>query len=30
MGLGVKGFNTSYHNEETVLFSIDPYYSNVN
>ena len=27
----VKGFNVSYqNNEETVLFTIDPYYSDLN
>ena len=26
----VKGINLSYHNKETVLFTIDPYYGNLN
>ena len=25
----VKGFNKSYHNKETMLFTIDPYYGNL-
>ena len=25
----VQGFNVSYHNEETILFTIDPYYGNL-
>ena len=29
-GLGVKGFNLSYHNKETISFTIDPYYGNLN
>ena len=26
----VKGFNLSYYNKETILFTIDPYYGNLN
>ena len=26
----VKGFNLSYHNKETILFTTDPYYGNLN
>ena len=26
----VKGFNLSYQNRETILFTIDPYYGNLN
>ena len=26
----VKGFHLSYHKKETVLFTIDPYYGNLN
>ena len=26
----VKELNLSYHNEETILFTIDPYYGNLN
>ena len=26
----VKGFNLSYHNKETILFTIDPHYGNLN
>ena len=26
----VKGFNLNYHNKETVLFTIDPHYDNLN
>ena len=25
----VKGFNLSYHDKETILFTIDPYYGNL-
>ena len=25
----VKGFNVSYQNKETILFSVDPYYGNL-
>ena len=25
-----KGFNLSYHNKETILLTIDPYYGNLN
>ena len=25
----VRGFNFSYHNKETIVFSIDPYYGNL-
>ena len=25
-----KGFYLSYHNKETILFIMDPYYSNLN
>ena len=26
----VNGFNLSYHNKETILITIDPYYGNLN
>ena len=26
----VRGFNLSYHNKETILFTIDPQYGNLN
>ena len=26
----VKGFNLSYQNKETILFTIDPHYGNLN
>ena len=26
----VRGFNLSYHKKETILFTIDPYYGNLN
>ena len=26
----VKGLNLSYYNKETILFTIDPYYGNLN
>ena len=25
----VKGFSLSYHNKETALFAVDPYYGNL-
>ena len=28
--LGSEGFNLSYHNQETILFTIGPYYGNLN
>ena len=29
-GLLLKAFYLSYHNKETILFTIDPYYGNLN
>ena len=26
----VRGFNLSYHNKETILFTLDPHYGNLN
>ena len=27
--LGTKGLNLTYHNKETILFAIGPYYANL-
>ena len=26
----VRGFNLSYHNKDTILFTVDPHYGNLN
>ena len=28
-GWGVKGFSLNYHNKETIVFTLDPYYDNL-